>query len=332
MTRDKLVLQSWRGGWGQALRKAVSDPFEAEFGVDVEHRHHVGLQLPSSLVMQLSAGMRPEVDLVWSNSVPALRASRSGWTLNLESDQWPHRHRLAERAFSSTAGETVVHPYVVYYVLVYQRELFADQAPQTWRVLEDPRFAKRIALYPGGNGFFPIAQVLGGGRVEDIPHDMAACWSYLPRLGGQIGELDYSIGMDAQLRSGRLQLCFRALTNALAFRRAGVDVDWCVPKEGTSDTVDAWWIPRGTPDHQQALARRYVAFSLRPDIQQRWCAFLGAMPVHRDAEVPRILSDHPRLPAHADDKSPILFVDEEMKAEHEASWSERFDQLLAALR
>lgn len=328
MSRDKLTLQSWRGGWGQALREAVSDPFEAEFGVEVEHRHHVGLQLPPSLVGQLSSGTRPEVDLVWSNSVPALRAARSGWALDLELERWPHRERLAARAFSPSAHATVVHPYVVYYVLVHQRGLFDEDAP-SWSVLEAPRFAGKIALYPGGNGFFPIAQIMGGGRVGDIPHDMSACWGYLPRLRGQIGELDYSIGMEEQLRSGRLQLCFRALTNALAFRRAGVEVEWCVPREGTSDTVDAWWIPRGTPGPQLALARSYVAYSLRADVQERWCAALGAMPVHRDARVPKILLDHPRLPTHADDRGPVLFVDEEIKAEHEGSWAKRFDELLA---
>ncbi len=328
MSRDKLTIQSWRGGWGQALREAVSAPFEAEFGVEVVHRHHVGLHLPPSLVTQLSSGDRPEVDLVWSNAVPALQASRSGWALDLEKERWPHLPRLAARAFSPSAHETVVHPYVVYYVLVHQRGLFGEEAP-SWSALEEPRFAGRLALYPGGNGFFPIAQVMGGGRVADIPHDMSTCWNYLPRLHGQIGELDYSIGMEEQLRSGRLQLCFRALTNALAFRRAGVDVEWCVPREGTSDTVDAWWIPRGTPDRQLALARSYIAFSLRADVQSRWCAALGAMPVHRDAEVPEMLREHPRLPAHADDRGPILFVDEEVKAEHEGSWAKRFDELLA---
>jgi putative spermidine/putrescine transport system substrate-binding protein len=328
-TEDRLVVLSWAGGWGRALREAVSDPFERETGVRVEHQIHVGLKLPPPLTSALADGTRPPVDVVWSNSVPALRAAARGQCVPLDPAEMHVLTELSPRARPATvAGQAlplpVVHPYIVYYVLAYHEDAFVGGAPTSWRILEDPRHAGKIALYPGGNGFYPIAQVLGGGRVEDIPGNMEACWQFVRRLKPQIREFDYSIGMEERLRRRELDLCFRALTNALAFRAAGVPIDWCIPAEGTTDTVDALWVPRGVPEPTADLARRYIAFSLRRDIQEAWCERLGAMPVHPGAAIPSALRNRSDLPSSADDHRGLLHIPEHLKVEHEQDWETSF--------
>jgi hypothetical protein len=51
------------------------------------------------------------------------------------------------------------------------------------------------------------------------------------------------------------------------------------------------------------------------------------MPVHREARIPRLLADHPRLPNGPDDYTGILHVSESLKFEHEAAWTRRFEAL-----
>jgi putative spermidine/putrescine transport system substrate-binding protein len=331
---ERLTVLSWKGGWGQALREAVSDPFERETGIRVEHAPHVGLKLPPALLDSLERGERPPVDVVWCNSVPALLARRAGRCEPLDPARSPVLRELRQRALpeeplgSADAALSVVHPYVVYYVLAYHEQSVAAQ-PRSWQVLLDPRHRGKIALYPGGNGFYPIAQRLGGGSLADFPHALEPCWSFVRKLREQIGELDYSIGMEERLRTRQLDLCFRALTNALAFRAAGLPIAWCIPQEGTTDTVDAFWIPRGVPQPQRDAAARYIAFALRADVQTRWCAALGAMPVHPQADIPAIFRDREDVPLHADDHRGILHIPEHWKVEHEASWEARFQGLLA---
>lgn len=319
-----LRVQSWLGGWGRALRDAVCAPFERETGVRVEQVPHVGLKLPAALREALAGEGRPPVDVVWSNSVPALHAERVGQCVPLELDA----RGLRARAFAGRAahGRGVVHPYVVYYVLVYRDAAFEHGPPGSWQTLLHPRHRGKVAIYPGGNGLYPIAQVMGGGSMMTYPHQLEPCWRFMAKLAPQIGELEYSIGMEERLRSGALDLCFRALTNALAFRAAGLPVGWCVPREGTTDTLDALWIPRGTAN--AALAQRFIAFALRPDIQTLFCRALGAMPVHRAAEVPELLRSCAALPADADDQHGILSVCELIKAEHEAEHERRFDEVM----
>lgn len=325
MTR-RLTVLSWRGRWGAALAAAVSVPFERETGIQVAHRFQVGLALPGSLSDALDRGDRPDVDVVWSNSVPALRAAAANRCVLLDLDTAALRDRARPE---DRQGLPCVHPYAVQYVLCYRRALYPRRPPGSWDVLTRSVHHGRIALYPAGNGFFPIAQVMGGGDPATIPDDMAACWSWVRGLRGRVGALDYSVGMEHRLRRGELDLCFRALPNVLAFQAAGADVDWTVPEEGTTDTVDALWIPVGVPAETAELAGRYIAFALREDVQRDWCARLGVLPVHRDVERPDVLvRSDAALPAHADDRSGILTLSEAVKAVHEKRWARMWNRLV----
>lgn len=321
---------SWGGGWGRALYEAVCLPFQAETGIAVRQVFHVGLKLPEPLSAALQAGQLAPYDVVWCNAVAALRARAAGYCEPLT--DLTDLELLASRARPDDSSRVdLVFPYVVYYVLVYARARCAEP-PRSWSVLCDDEHRGRVALYPGGNGLFPIAQVMGGGRLSDIPNAMEPCWQFVRRLGAQVGELDYSIGMERAWSEGRLNLCMRALTNALAFQAAGLDVGFAVPEEGTSDTLDALWAPRGLPAARSFWARRLIAFCLRVDVQERWCERLGCMPVHRGARPPALLTNHPRLPKAADDVHPLLHIPDSLKLQYSELWEQRFASELAAGR
>ncbi|MEX3613670.1 MAG: extracellular solute-binding protein [Burkholderia gladioli] len=324
-----LKILSWRGRWGLAFQETVLAPFTAETGIAVEPVHHIGLRLPAALRGALAQGARPTVDVVWSNTAPALRASRHGWCAPLTGiDALADLHA---RANLPEDGEpTIAQAYVVPYVLVYRRACYPDGPPRSWRALFDTRHAGKVVMYPGGNGFYPIAQQLGGGSVAEIPDRMAPCWSTVAELAPLLGRPDYSIGMETQLARGDIDLCLRALPNALAFMAAGLEVDWTVPEEGTTDTTDALWIPRGLAPEVEARARAFIAFALSPRVQQRWCEALGALPMNRLATPSPAIVSHPRLPRDADDHQAVLFVPESVKARFESHWESNFDALLAS--
>jgi putative spermidine/putrescine transport system substrate-binding protein len=106
-------------------------------------------------------------------------------------------------------------------------------------------------------------------------------------------------------------------------------VSWTVPEEGTTDTLDALWIPQGVPESMIAPAMRYIDFALRPDIQQDWCSRLGVLPVHSDAATPALLKNCAQLPDTADDLRGILYVPERVKALHQLSWEQQFQNIFA---
>lgn len=329
---EQLVVMAWAGGWGEGLRRAVSEPFERATGMRVRHVTHVGLKLPAPLTEAIDRGARPPFDVVWSNAVPALRVAGGGGCRPLDETRVPRLAELSPRARPEGCdGWPVVSPYVVWYVLAYRESAFPAGPPESWTALLDPRLRGRIALYPGGNGFYPIAQVLGGGRVEDIPERMEPCWDFVKQLAPQIGELDYSIGMGELIRRGELDVCFRALTNAIHFRREGLDVEWTAPREGLTDTLDALWVPRGVPDDVAEWAQRYIDFALAPEVQESWAAHMGVMPVHPEASPPAELLARPGLPRGPDDRTGILHVPERIKVERELDWEARFQAIVGAV-
>lgn len=234
---------------------------------------------------------------------------------------------LADRArLLQLDGWPIAPMYVVHYVLVYRRRMY-EVPPDSWRVLERADHAGRIVLYPGGNGFYPVAQVMGSGRPSDIPHDMEACWATVRRIAPQLGARDYSIGLHEVIRRGELDLCYRALPNVLAFQADGLDVDWAAPEEGIADTTDAMWIPRGLPPDVLACARAYIWFALSAPVQDRWCKLLGALPLNRNARERHMAFERARMPVDPDDLDAVLYVPEQVKATYEPEWEAIFESL-----
>jgi putative spermidine/putrescine transport system substrate-binding protein len=327
MTRALRVL-SWAGAWGRALEEAVSRPFTARTGIDVRHVRHVGLHLPDALTTALEAHLPPPVDVVWCNTAPAIRAAAQGHCAPLDGLA-PLSALLPRARPPGTDAWPFVQAYVVHYVFVYRREGH-PRGLSSWRdALSSPRHAGRIVLYPGGKGFFPLAQLLGGGSPAGIPHDMSASWAALRELGPRLGGSDYSVGLAEPIRRGEIDLCYRALPNALGFVADGLDVDWAPPEEGVVDTTDALWVPRGVPEVTELAAREYVAFALSAEVQERWCALLGALPVHPAAAAPEVFRAR-GLPRRADDMRGVLHVPPEIEARFELDWARRFDDAVRA--
>src|SRR5687767_9116729 len=240
---QELVVMSWAGGWGKGLLEAVSRPFTEFTGIPVRHVTNIGLKLPAALLEALETGRRPPFDVVWSNSVPAMMMAQQGYCHPLDEGLAPNMGALCLRAKpEGSSGWPFVSPYIVHYVMAYRDEAFPHGKPDSWEALLDPRHKGKVALYPGGNGFYPIAQTMGGGALDWIPNNMEPCWQFFRKLKPQVGHLGYSIGMGEMIRRRELDICFRALTNAIAFKDEGLAVSWVAPKEGITDTADALWI------------------------------------------------------------------------------------------
>jgi putative spermidine/putrescine transport system substrate-binding protein len=326
----ELVVLSWGGPWDRALRSAVSDPFEAATGIAVRHRRYVGLSIPDEVGSAVREGERPPCDVAWTNAVAAMQAAHDGWCDPMAPDEVPNLELLHGRARpDGFAGWPLVMVYSVAYVLVYRRALFGDHRPDSWQVLSDPRHQGRVALYPDGNGIHAVAQVLGGGSVADIPNDMTACWSFLRRMRPQVSAMDYSGHLGARLRAGELDLCFRALPNAIGFQQAGLDVDWVAPAEGVPDTMDCLWMPRGVPADAAGWARRYIDFALSRPVQEHWCRLLGTVPVRPDAVAPSILGAASQTPDSLDDQRHLLYVPDSVKMVCAVDWQQEFRSIFA---
>jgi putative spermidine/putrescine transport system substrate-binding protein len=129
------------------------------------------------------------------------------------------------------------------------------------------------------------------------------------------------------IRKGDLDICFRALTNAISFRDEGLAVSWVAPREGITDTADALWIPNGLPDEAAYWSQRYINFALSLNVQENWCDRLGVMPAHKKAQAPAALRANTFFPESADDQSRVLYIPDIVKLLYEAEWENKFNEI-----
>jgi putative spermidine/putrescine transport system substrate-binding protein len=330
---ERLVVMTWPLStlWGQALKHQVSEPFTARTGIPVKHVEYTSVDLPLTLLQALEENRRPPGDVVYGNTIPLIHLSRAGYADPLTEAWFPVLKELNPRARPVAAGLTgwpFVIVYDVRYVMMYRKAAFPAGPPESWQVMLDPPLKGRISLYPGGKGFFPIAQVLGGGPLAAIPEDMEPCWSFLRALRPQVEVLEFNQKMTEHVRNGEIDVHCTVLTNIMQWQDQGFGVAWQVPREGITVGDDGLLVPKGLPDKVRYWAKRYLSFALEREVQRSWCRQLGVCPMQTGiARPPRFAGDlaYPDAP---DDYANALFVPNSIleKFEHRA-WREKFNEI-----
>jgi len=330
---DALTIMAWPLStlWGQALKECVSDPFTAATGIPVKHVEFTGVDVPIELLKACQKGQRPPCDVLYCNTIPAIHMAQSGFTDELSIDEFPILGKLNSRAqpvARGLSGWSFVIAYDVRYVMMYREAAFPCGPPDSWEVMLDPSLKGRVSLYPGGKGFFPIAQILGGGTLDDIPYNMNPCWKFLRLLRPQIRILEFNKKMTEHIRKGEIDVHFTVLTNVMQWKDQGYGVSWHVPQEGTSVGDDAFVVPSGLPESVCHTAKRYLAFAMGRKIQQSWCARLGLCPMHREIERPERFIGDSAYPDAPDDYSNAQFLPNSIVERYEHGvWRERFNKI-----
>ncbi len=177
---DHLVVRTWPLGmlWGWALKHHVSEPFTEKTGIPVAHIEYTSVDPPPDLVRDLQRNRRPLCDVLYGNTIPLIHLARAGHCAPLMEEEFPvlkHLNGRARPAAEGLEGWPLVIVYDVRYAMMVRDAAFPDGPPQSWNAMLDPTSKGRISLYPGGKGFFPIAQVMGGGTLDAIPGNMEPC-------------------------------------------------------------------------------------------------------------------------------------------------------------
>ncbi|MCX5977080.1 MAG: extracellular solute-binding protein [Coprothermobacterota bacterium] len=330
---DALTVMTWplNSLWGKALKECVSDLFTFSTGIPVRHVEHTGVDTPPELLRACEKGKRPPCDVLYCNTVPAIRMARSGFTDCLSCEEFPVLGKLSRRSqpvAEGLSGWPFVIAYDVRYVMMYREAAFPDGPPPSWKVMLDPALKGRVSLNPGGKGFFPIAQVAGGGAIEDIPANMDACWQFLTLLRPQIRILEFNRKMTEYVRKGEIDVHCTVLTNVMEWKDQGYEVSWHVPEEGISVGDDALIVPSGLPESVSYWAKRYVTFAMERNVQQAWCSRLGLCPMHEGIGRPKRFLGDPSYPDTADDYSGALFLPNKTLEKYEHGlWRENFNQI-----
>jgi putative spermidine/putrescine transport system substrate-binding protein len=225
-------------------------------------------------------------------------------------------------------GFPLVNVYSYVYVLAYRDEAFPDGPPDSWSVMVDPRFKGRVALYDDGIGFEPVAVVMGGGSLADIPENMQPAWDFYEQLKTQEPLLGEDPDFTSWFQKGEIDVACTIISNARAAKQSGIAVSWTVPKEGAKVDTDALWVPKSLPENEAWWAKQYVNHALAPARLEAWCNMLGLPPLRAGLKGPEDLVGDPAYPTSEEDFARLLSIPTPILVEHQKDWFARFNEIM----
>ncbi|MBK6637256.1 MAG: extracellular solute-binding protein [Rhodocyclaceae bacterium] len=152
--------------------------------------------------------------------------------------------------------------------LIYDKKTF-PVAPDSIAVMWDSRYRGKVLAYDGGTHNFSLAALKNGARN---PFRIASAdWRMLSaelialrrNVLGFYSQPDESLKLYQQ---GKAVLLFAnyGSQQVQAFRNAGLDVGYVIPREGALAWLDCWAIIAKTP--QRALAEEWINHMLEPAV------------------------------------------------------------------
>jgi putative spermidine/putrescine transport system substrate-binding protein len=326
---DEIIVRAWGGAWLDAIKAGVSEPFTEMTGIKVRHDLTEDNEIQPKIWSAVQQNRIPPLHVNWDTTTNATKSALRGVTVDL-SDLENLDGLLPTAEPLGVDGWPIVNVYSYVYVLAYREEAFPDGAPDSWDVLLDPKYKGRVALYDDGIGFTPVAVMLGGGSMSDIPQNMQPAWDYYEKLKQQQPLLGEDPDFTSWFQQGEIDLACTIITNARAAKQKGIAVDWTVPKEGAKVDTDSLWVPQQLPENETYWAKQYVNFALSGKAQQKWCNGLGLPPVRPGLTPPEDMQGDPAYPTEKADYKRLIRVPNDVLVRHQKDWFARFNEIMQA--
>ncbi len=323
----ELIVRAWGGVWVNSLKAGVSDPFSKMTGISIRHDLTEDNEIQPKIWAAVAQHRPPPVHVDWDTTINATKSALHGVAEDL-SDIPNLKNVLPVAKPVGLDGWPIVNTYSYVYVLAYNEDAFPDGAPTSWKVMADPKFKGRIALYNDGIGFIAPAEITGGGKLSDIPDNMQACWDFIAQLKPQQPLLGEDPDFTAWFQKGEVDLACTISANAAEAVKSGVKVKWTVPDEGATLDTDGMWIPKGFPDNELYWAKQYINYAISPEGQTAWLTPLGVPGVVPGLTVPPGLENDPSYPVTPEQFAKMLQVSPKVQVEHQSEWFAKFKEIM----
>lgn len=323
---SEIIVRAWGGAWGDALKIGVAEPFTKETGINVRLDFTEDNEIKPKIWAAVDQGRVPPIHVNWDTTTNATISALRGVTVDLSG--LPNLQGLLPSAKPvGLPGWPLVNTYAYVYVCAYRPEAFPNGAPKSWKVLLDPKFKGRIALYDDGIGFNPIAVLAGGGTIKDIPSNMEPGYEFYRQLKANEPLLGEDPDFTSWFQKGEIDVACTISVNARAARQSGIPVKWTVPQEGCKVDTDGLWIPKGLPENEEAAAKAFVNYALSAPAQKAWCGALGLPPVRPGIAPPPDLAGDPAYPTAPADFRKLVQIPSPVLVENQPIWFAKFNEI-----
>ncbi|MEK5234921.1 ABC transporter substrate-binding protein [Paenibacillus sp. FSL L8-0470] len=315
----KLVVTSF-GGAIEETQRAYIKQFEEEYNAEVEV---VTLYSADALAKIRAEKNNQTIDVVLFSGGQEQIAAKEDLIMKLDPEQMENLDQLYPEARSAEGyGPTFGYEALG---MIYNRDAIPTP-PASWNDLWKEEYKGQVGLVDisntYGNQFLVALAKMNGGGEDNIQPGLDAIKTLLPNAAAivksspEVGNLfAQDEAVIAPFDSGY----------AYTFGKQGIPINFAIPKEGAVGIYITAQVVKGSPNPE--LARKYIDFLLRPEIQKLTAEGGGYSPTHSQTE----LSDDLKgiLPNGEDTFNGLIHLDLAQVNNNKADWMEKWSKLIS---
>jgi putative spermidine/putrescine transport system substrate-binding protein len=319
----RLVVSTF--GFNQDLiDKNVTEPFEAEYNVDVVYESGNN----SERLARLDAmGENTEVDVVHFAGAFAVRAKSLGLLQAIDPEMLENYDELYEFAQDPLGDNMGIGYAINSHALAYRSDML-EEPITSWADLLREDVAGFVSVPEMSTTFGPaniimMAAAMGGDPND--PEDWELGWEVMPQLADQL--------VTTYTRSADLVALYQQeevwVSPYSSFARGnlmetGVELEFVIPEEGAVGDPIVVSIVKGTENAD--LAHAYIDFLISAEVQEAEALDLVDSPTNMTVEVPEDIA--PLLTYGEDLIDSLVFMDQEAINEQLDEWLERWNEIM----
>lgn len=321
---EQIVVMTWGGNWGNALKEGVDTPFEKATGVKVlQDRGSSPVQRITKLkinlsnqtfdLFQLHDGLWP---LAVKEGVVEPIDKKSPRLTNLK-DVYPgfvHAHWVAQ--IFSAIGVT------------YNTKLVKNP-PTSFADMWRPEFKGRIVLPDISHSIGPDIIPIGALAAGKDPKDAAAGFEMLKKMADlkPIWAKDTDTIMNS-FRNEEALIGLLYTSQTFTVQGWGTPVKWVFPKEGAISISWGTGIAKNTKNRE--LAETYLNQTLDPKGQPFFTKAFNYPGTNRNSMAELSPELQKRVKYTDDELKRLIELDHGFMADHRAEWTDRWNRVVAA--
>jgi putative spermidine/putrescine transport system substrate-binding protein len=316
---ETLILNSYGGPYEEIIHRAIIEPFEKTYGIDVIY-DAVGSSSQDYAKIKATAG-HPGFDVVVMTAAQSLQGCKDGLLERLDPADIPNLAAISP-SIGAVAGPCGAVQEVQYLSLLYRTDHL--ERPSSWNALLANKLKGRIVLPTFQNAMavdlLQIMSVINGGTmIDDIDPGFAA----MAKLASQtVGFEQSSAILQSYITDGTVWAMPFWSGRAELLKDSGAPVDFVRPSEGTIPLIATLNIPVGA--EHKAAARKFVNFFLEVSSQEAWVKAYKVGSARNDLDLPED-ARHRQITGEADLDS-LLLPDLSAVSEHLSKWGQRWER------
>jgi spermidine/putrescine-binding protein len=320
---DQIVVMTWGGQWGDAMRDNVDAAFEKTTGIKVVQERGAS---PVERITKIKVSQpNPGADLfqLADGLVPLAIKQGVAEKLDRNSPRMPHLRNMIP-----TFWNDYWVPEIFSVIGIVYNTKLVKTPPAGWADLWRPEFKGRIVLpeisHSIGSYIIPIGAVAAG----KPPSDEEAGFMMLKKMADlrPIWAKDTDTMMNSmRTEDAMIGILYKSQTYTV--KGYGAPVEWVYPKEGGIAYTSGTCIAKGTKNLE--AAEQYLNVTMDPDVQPFAAKIYNYGGTNKDtlSRLPAELQERVKFPQEQLDR--LVKLDLGTMADRRAAWVERWNRAVA---